>query len=140
VTEDLEMIIFFMAVDVGKSLLAPWVRTFRFAVWAISRSILIAYFKQLFAQVTNRRLILYIERMVMSLTFVGNNGNLLNEDPLTYRLVYVRRRGDDRGGWSCSARKNFQASFTNVFPGPMVKRVRQRFELRLCRYKEDAVT
>ena len=41
-----------------------------------------SYFKQLFAQVTNPPIDPIRERMVMSLaTFVGNNGNLLDEDP-----------------------------------------------------------
>ncbi|MEI9809472.1 MAG: glutamate synthase central domain-containing protein [Bacteroidota bacterium] len=47
-----------------------------------------SYFKQLFAQVTNPPIDPIRERLVMSLaSFVGNNGNLLMEDPLTCHSV-----------------------------------------------------
>jgi glutamate synthase (NADPH/NADH) large chain len=50
-----------------------------------------SYFKQLFAQVTNPPIDPIRERMVMSLaTFVGNNGNLLKEDPLACHSVALK--------------------------------------------------
>jgi len=49
------------------------------------------YFKQLFAQVTNPPIDPIREKLVMSLaTFVGNNGNLLIEDPLTCHSVALK--------------------------------------------------
>ena len=50
-----------------------------------------SYFKQLFAQVTNPPIDPIRERLVMSLaTFVGNNGNLLEEDPLSCHTVALK--------------------------------------------------
>jgi len=50
-----------------------------------------SYFKQLFAQVTNPPIDPIRERMVMSLAaFVGNNGNLLQEDPLSCHTVALK--------------------------------------------------
>ena len=50
-----------------------------------------SYFKQLFAQVTNPPIDPISERLVMSLaSFVGNNGNLLVEDPLTCHSVALK--------------------------------------------------
>ncbi|MHA4874989.1 glutamate synthase central domain-containing protein, partial [Enterococcus faecium] len=50
-----------------------------------------AYFKQLFAQVTNPPIDPIRERMVMSLaTFAGSNGNLLIEDPLACHSVALK--------------------------------------------------
>ena len=52
---------------------------------------LTSYFKQLFAQVTNPPIDPIRERLVMSLaTFVGNNGNLLEEDPLSCHTVALK--------------------------------------------------
>src|SRR5207249_1438236 len=51
-----------------------------------------SYFKQLFAQVTNPPFDPIRERLVMSLaSFVGNNGNLLEEDPLHCHTVALKQ-------------------------------------------------
>ena len=50
--------------------------------------------KQLFAQVTNPPIDPIRERLVMSLaTFVGNNGNMLIEDPLSCHTVALKHPG-----------------------------------------------
>jgi glutamate synthase (NADPH/NADH) large chain len=50
-----------------------------------------SYFKQLFAQVTNPPIDPIRERLVMSLaSFVGNNGNMLIEDPLSCHTVALK--------------------------------------------------
>ena len=50
-----------------------------------------SYFKQLFAQVTNPPIDPIRERMVMSLaSYVGNNGNLLDEDPWHCHTVALK--------------------------------------------------
>jgi glutamate synthase (NADPH/NADH) large chain len=50
-----------------------------------------SYFKQLFAQVTNPPIDPIREKLVMSLaSFVGNNGNILKEDPLAAHCIVLR--------------------------------------------------
>jgi glutamate synthase (NADPH/NADH) large chain len=103
-----------------------------------------AYFKQLFAQVTNPPIDPIRERLVMSLaTFVGNNGNLLKEDPMHCHTVALRHpiltskeleklRSIDTGKFQS---KTLQTYFrADGKPGSL----QQGLE-RLCRYAEDAV-
>ena len=102
------------------------------------------YFKQLFAQVTNPPIDPIRERMVMSLaTFVGNNGNLLNEDPLSLSYSCIKAsciknhelekiRSIDTGIFQA---KTLQTYFrADGKPGSLKKGLD-----RLCRYAEDAV-
>ena len=88
--EDLETIIAPMALD-GKEPIGSMGTDVPLAILSDQPQHLSAYFKQLFAQVTNPPIDPIRERMVMSLaTFVGNNGNLLNEDPLSCHTVALK--------------------------------------------------
>jgi glutamate synthase (NADPH/NADH) large chain len=103
-----------------------------------------SYFKQLFAQVTNPPIDPIRERMVMSLaTFVGNNGNLLNEEELSCHTVALKHpvltnhelekiRSIDTGIFQA---KTLQCYFrADGKPGSLKKGLD-----RLCRYAVDAV-
>jgi glutamate synthase (NADPH/NADH) large chain len=103
-----------------------------------------SYFKQLFAQVTNPPIDPIRERLVMSLaTFVGNNGNLLDEDPLHCHGLALRHpilnnhelekiRSIDTGIFQA---KTLQTYFkADGKPGSLEKGL-----ARLCRYAVDAV-
>src|SRR5678810_385679 len=103
-----------------------------------------SYFKQLFAQVTNPPIDPIRERMVMSLaTFVGNNGNLLTEDPLSCHSVALNQpvltnyelekiRSIDTGIFQA---KTLQCYFrADGKPGSLKAGLD-----RLCRYATDAV-
>ena len=103
-----------------------------------------SYFKQLFAQVTNPPIDPIRERLVMSLaTFVGNNGNLLDEDPqhchcvsLPHPILHSKEleklRSIDTGIFQA---KTLQTYFLgDGKPGSMKKGID-----RLCRYAVDAV-
>ncbi|WP_153799894.1 glutamate synthase large subunit [Foetidibacter luteolus] len=90
-TEDLETIIAPMAID-GKEPVGSMGTDVPLAVLSDQPQHLSSYFKQLFAQVTNPPIDPIRERMVMSLaTFVGNNGNLLIEDPLSCHCVALKQ-------------------------------------------------
>src|ERR1700754_352842 len=103
-----------------------------------------SYFKQLFAQVTNPPIDPIRERLVMSLaTFVGNNGNLLIEDPLTCHSVALKQpilnnheleqiRSIDTGLFQA---KTLQCYFrADGKPGSLKAALD-----RVCRYAVDAV-
>src|SRR5688572_1310225 len=103
-----------------------------------------SYFKQLFAQVTNPPIDPIRERMVMSLaTFVGNNDNLLEEDPKHCHTVALKHpiltsteleklRSIDTGIFQA---KTLQTYFrADGKPGSLKAGLD-----RLCRYAEDAV-
>ncbi|MBT8352000.1 MAG: glutamate synthase large subunit, partial [Deltaproteobacteria bacterium] len=61
------------------------------AVFSENSQLLYAYFKQLFAQVTNPPIAPVREELVMSLmTFMGNPGNILSEIPQNSRLLKLR--------------------------------------------------
>ncbi len=90
-TEDLDMIVAPMAVD-AKEPVGSMGTDVPLAVLSDQPQHLSHYFKQLFAQVTNPPIDPIRERLVMSLsTFVGNNGNLLLEDPLTCHSVALKQ-------------------------------------------------
>ena len=61
------------------------------AVFSEKNQLLYAYFKQLFAQVTNPAIDPVREELVMSLmTFIGNPGNILTEVPQNSRLIKLQ--------------------------------------------------
>src|SRR3954467_14323638 len=142
-TEDLETIIAPMAID-SKEPVGSMGSDVPLAVLSDQPQHLSAYFKQLFAQVTNPPIDPIRERMVMSLaTFVGNNGNLLNEDPLTCHTVALQHpilnnheleklRSIDTGIFQA---KTLQTYFrADGKPGSLKAGID-----RLCRYAVDAV-
>ncbi|WP_295126314.1 glutamate synthase large subunit [uncultured Chitinophaga sp.] len=142
-TEDLETIIAPMAID-GKEPIGSMGTDAPLAILSDQPQHLTSYFKQLFAQVTNPPIDPIRERLVMSLaTFVGNNGNLLDENPLHCHSVALNHpiltnyelekiRSIDTG--------IFQAKTLHTYfradgkPGSMEKGLQ-----RLCRYAVDAV-
>jgi len=142
-TEDLDTIIAPMAID-GKEPIGSMGTDIPLAVLSDQPQHLSAYFKQLFAQVTNPPIDPIRERLVMSLaTFAGNNGNLLAEDPLACHSVALKHpvlsnhelekiRSIDTGIFQA---KTLQTYFrADGKPGSM-----QRALERLCRYATDAV-
>ncbi|HVK46976.1 MAG TPA: glutamate synthase large subunit, partial [Pseudobacter sp.] len=142
-TEDLETIIAPMAID-GKEPIGSMGTDVPLAVLSDQPQHLSSYFKQLFAQVTNPPIDPIRERMVMSLaTFVGNNGNLLQEDPLSCHTVALKHpvltnhelekiRSIDTGIFQA---KTLQCYFrADGKPG----RLKAALD-RICRYAVDAV-
>jgi glutamate synthase (NADPH) large chain len=142
-TEDLESIIAPMALD-AKEPIGSMGSDVPLAVLSDQPQHLSSYFKQLFAQVTNPPIDPIRERMVMSLaTFVGNNGNLLNEDPLACHSVGLKHpilsnfelekiRSIDTGIFQA---KTLQCYFrADGKPGSLKKALD-----RVCRYAVDAV-
>jgi glutamate synthase (NADPH/NADH) large chain len=142
-TEDLETLITPMALD-GKEPIGSMGSDVPLAVLSDQPQHLSSYFKQLFAQVTNPPIDPIRERMVMSLaTFVGNNGNLLSEDPLSCHSVALKQpvltnyelekiRSIDTGIFQA---KTLQCYFrSDGKPGSLKKGLE-----RLCRYATDSV-
>ncbi len=142
-TEDLDTIIQPMALEAKEPIGSMGTDT-PLAVLSNQPQHLSNYFKQLFAQVTNPPIDPIRERLVMSLaTFVGNIGNLLEEDPLTCHTVELRHpiltnkelekiRSIDTGIFQS---KTLQTYFVaDQKPGSLKKGLE-----RLCRYAEDAV-
>ncbi len=142
-TEDLETIIAPMALE-GKEPIGSMGTDVPLAVLSDQPQHLSSYFKQLFAQVTNPPIDPIRERMVMSLAaFVGNNGNLLAEDPLSCHCVALKHpvlsnheleklRSIDTGIFQA---KTLQTYFrADGKPGSLKAGID-----RLCRYAVDAV-
>ncbi|HSB93708.1 MAG TPA: glutamate synthase large subunit, partial [Flavitalea sp.] len=142
-TEDLDTIIAAMALD-GKEPIGSMGTDVPLAVLSDQPQHISSYFKQLFAQVTNPPIDPIRERMVMSLaTFVGSNGNLLNEDPLSCHSLALRHpvlnnheleqiRSIDTGIFQA---KTLQCYFrADGKPGSLKAGLD-----RLCRYAVDAV-
>jgi glutamate synthase (NADPH) large chain len=142
-TEDIDDIITPMAVD-GKEPIGSMGTDTPLAVLSDQPQHISSYFKQLFAQVTNPPIDPIRERMVMSLaTFVGNNDNLLLEDPKHCHTVALKHpiltsteleklRSIDTGIFQA---KTLQTYFrADGKPGSLKKGLD-----RLCRYAEDAV-
>jgi glutamate synthase (NADPH/NADH) large chain len=143
-TEDLETMIKPMALD-AKEPIGSMGADIPLAVLSDQPQHLTSYFKQLFAQVTNPPIDPIRERMVMSLaTFVGNNGNLLDEDPMHCHTVALKHpvltnyeleklRSIDTGVFQS---KTLQCYFrADGKPGSLRKALD-----RVCRYAEDAAT
>jgi glutamate synthase (NADPH/NADH) large chain len=142
-TEDIDDLITPMAVD-GKEPIGSMGTDTPLAVLSDQPQHITSYFKQLFAQVTNPPIDPIRERMVMSLaTFVGNNDNLLLEDPTHCHTVALKHpiltsteleklRSIDTGIFQA---KTLQTYFrADGKPGSLKKGLD-----RLCRYAEDAV-
>ncbi len=142
-TEDLDTILAPMALE-GKEPIGSMGSDVPLAVLSDQPQHLSSYFKQLFAQVTNPPIDPIRERMVMSLsTFVGNNGNLLTEDPLSCHSVALKQpvlsnhemeklRSIDTGIFQA---KTLQSYFRADGKNGSLKRGLDR----LCRYAVDAV-
>jgi len=141
--EDLDTIIAPMALD-GKEPLGSMGTDIPLAVLSDEPQHLSSYFKQLFAQVTNPPIDPIRERLVMSLaTFAGNNGNLLEEDPLTCHSVALKHpvlsnyalekiRSIDTGLFQS---KTIQCYFkADGQPGSLKKGIE-----RICNYAVEAV-
>jgi len=142
-TEDLDTIIAPMALD-GKEPIGSMGTDVPLAILSDQPQHLSSYFKQLFAQVTNPPIDPIRERMVMSLAaFVGNNGNLLTEEPLSCHCVALKHpvlsnheleklRSIDTGIFQA---KTLQTYFrADGKPGSLKAGID-----RLCRYAVDAV-
>ncbi len=140
-TEDLESILKPMAID-GKEPIGAMGTDTPLAVLSDQPQHLTSYFKV--AQVTNPPIDSLRERMVMSLaTFVGNNGNLLEDDPLHCHTVALphpvltnyeleKLRSIDTGIFQA---KTLQSYFVaDGKPGSLARGLD-----RLCRYAVDAV-
>jgi glutamate synthase (NADPH/NADH) large chain len=141
--EDIDTIIKPMAVD-GKEPIGSMGTDVPLAILSDKPQHLSSYFKQFFAQVTNPPIDPIRERLVMSLgCFIGNNGNLLDEDKMHCHCVMLKHpilknhqleklRSIDTGSFHA---KTLQTYFTaDGQPGRMEKAL-----ARLCRYAEDAV-
>lgn len=142
-TEDLDTIIATMAKE-GKEPVGSMAADIPLAILSDQPQHISSYFKQLFAQVTNPPIDPIRERMVMSLaTFVGNNGNLLNEEELSCHTVALKHpvlnnhelekiRSIDTGIFQA---KTLQCYFrADGKPASLKKGLD-----RLCRYAVDAV-
>ncbi len=141
--EDIETIIMPMAID-GKEPVGSMGTDVPLAILSDRPQHLSSYFKQFFAQVTNPPIDPIRERLVMSLaTFIGNNGNLLDEDKMHCHCVTLKQpvlnnyeleklRSIDTGLFHA---KTLQTYFkADGQPGSLEKGI-----ARLCRYAEDAV-
>ena len=141
--EDIDTIIKPMATD-GKEPIGSMGTDIPLAVLSDQPQHLSSYFKQLFAQVTNPPIDPIRERMVMSLAaFVGNNGNLLDEDPKHCHSVALKHpiltsteleklRSIDTGIFQANTLQTYFRA--DGKPGSL----RNGLD-RLCRYAEDAV-
>jgi glutamate synthase (NADPH/NADH) large chain len=142
-SEDLENIIAPMAMD-GKEPIGSMGTDIPLAILSDQPQHLSSYFKQLFAQVTNPPIDPIRERLVMSLaTFVGNNGNMLIEDPLSCHTVALKHpvltnhdlekiRSIDTGIFQA---KTLQCYFRADGSAGALKKALDR----ICRYAVDAV-
>lgn len=141
--EDIETIIKPMALN-GKEPIGSMGTDTPLAVLSDRPQHLANYFKQHFAQVTNPPIDPIRERLVMSLAvFMGNNGNLLDEDKMHCHCVALKQpilnnveleklRSIDTGSFHA---KTLQTYFkSDRQPGAL-----QNGLDRICRYAEDAV-
>ncbi|MDB5115225.1 MAG: Ferredoxin-dependent glutamate synthase 1, partial [Mucilaginibacter sp.] len=141
--EDIDTIIKPMALD-GKEPVGSMGTDVPLAILSDKPQHLSSYFKQFFAQVTNPPIDPIRERLVMSLAaFIGNNGNLLDEDKMHCHCVTLKYpiltnhqleklRSIDTGMFHA---KTLQTYFNaDGLPGSLQKGIE-----RVCRYAEDAV-
>lgn len=142
-TEDLQLLISPMALT-GKEPVGSMGNDTPLAILSDEPQHLSSYFKQLFAQVTNPPIDPIRERLVMSLaTFLGNNGNLLEDDPLSCHTVSLKHpvlsntelekiRSIDTGIFQAHTLQTY--FLADGKPGSL-----QRGIERLCRYAAEAV-
>jgi glutamate synthase (NADPH/NADH) large chain len=142
-TEDLELILAPMALT-GKEPIGSMGTDVPLAVLSDQPQHLSSYFKQLFAQVTNPPIDPIREKLVMSLaTFVGNNGNLLTEEPLACHTVALKHpvlsnrelekiRSMDTGIFQAHTLQSYFRA--DGKPGSLQKGID-----RLCKYAAEAV-
>lgn len=141
--EDLEAVVKPMAFE-GKEPIGAMGSDIPLAVLSDQPQHLSSYFKQLFAQVTNPPIDPIRERLVMSLaSYVGNNGNLLSEEPMHCHAVALKHpvltsteleklRSIDTGIFQS---KTIQIYFrADGKPGSLKAALD-----RICRYATDAV-
>jgi glutamate synthase (NADPH/NADH) large chain len=141
--EDIDTIIRPMALD-GKEPIGSMGTDVPLAILSDKPQHLSSYFKQFFAQVTNPPIDPIRERLVMSLaTFIGNNGNLLDEDKMHCHCVTLKHpilknhqleklRSIDTGMFHAKTLQTYFNADGN--PGSLQKGIE-----RICRYAEDAV-
>ncbi|GAB2465947.1 glutamate synthase [Hymenobacter qilianensis] len=142
--EDIDSIITPMAVE-GKEPIGSMGVDVPLAVLSDQPQHLSSYFKQFFAQVTNPPIDPIRERLVMSLaTFIGNNGNILDEDKMHCHCVALHQpiltnheleklRSIDTGLFHAKTLMSYFKA--DGKPGSLQNGVD-----RLCRYAEDAVS
>jgi len=141
--EDIDTIIKPMALD-GKEPIGSMGTDVPLAILSDKPQHISSYFKQFFAQVTNPPIDPIRERLVMSLaTFIGNNGNLLDEDKMHCHCVVLehpilknhqleRLRSIDTGMFHAKTLQTYYNA--DGMPGSLEKGL-----ARLCRYAEDSV-
>jgi glutamate synthase (NADPH/NADH) large chain len=141
--EDIDRIITPMALD-SKEPIGSMGVDVPLAVLSDQPQHLSSYFKQFFAQVTNPPIDPIRERLVMSLaTFIGNNGNILDEDKMHCHCVALpqpiltnheleKLRSIDTGLFHAKTLLTYFKA--DGQPGSLQKGLD-----RLCRYAEDAV-
>jgi glutamate synthase (NADPH/NADH) large chain len=141
--EDIDTIIKPMALD-GKEPIGSMGTDVPLAILSDKPQHLSSYFKQFFAQVTNPPIDPIRERLVMSLaTFIGNNGNLLDEDKMHCHNVVLQHpilknhqleklRSIDTGMFHAKTLQTYYNA--DGMPGSLEKGI-----ARLCRYAEDSV-
>jgi len=141
--EDIDTIIKPMAID-GKEPIGSMGTDVPLAILSDKPQHISCYFKQFFAQVTNPPIDPIRERLVMSLaTFIGNNGNLLDEDKMHCHCVVLKHpilknhqleklRSIDTGMFHAKTLQTYYNA--DGMPGSM-----ERGIARLCRYAEDSV-
>ncbi|HEY9533343.1 MAG TPA: glutamate synthase large subunit, partial [Mucilaginibacter sp.] len=141
--EDIDTIIKPMALD-GKEPIGSMGTDVPLAILSDKPQHLSSYFKQFFAQVTNPPIDPIRERLVMSLAaFIGNNGNLLDEDKMHCHCVTLKHpilknhqleklRSIDTGMFHAKTLQTYFNADGN--PGSLQKGIE-----RVCRYAEDAV-
>ena len=89
--EDVELLVKVMAAT-GHEPVGSMGNDAALAVLSEKPQLLYNYFKQLFAQVTNPPIDPIREELVMSLTtYIGNQGNILEETPLDHKLIKLPR-------------------------------------------------
>ncbi|SNC64743.1 glutamate synthase (NADH) large subunit [Hymenobacter gelipurpurascens] len=141
--EDIDTLITPMALE-GKEPIGSMGVDIPLAVLSDQPQHLSSYFKQFFAQVTNPPIDPIRERLVMSLaTFLGNNGNILDEDKMHCHCVALRQpvltnheleklRSIDTGMFNAKTLLSYFKADDK--PGSLEAGL-----ARLCRYAEDAV-
>lgn len=141
--EDLELVIQVMASKAHEPIGSMGCDT-PLAVLSEKPQLLYAYFKQMFAQVTNPPIDPVREELVMSLmTFMGNPANILTENPRHSRLIKLRHpilSNEDLGRIKSLNLKDFSiASLTMGFFADNSASALETAIARLCRETEASI-